>query len=205
MLNFKVLCHASIVLDDDIYFDPYKIGGNLKKARYIFITHSHYDHLSIEDIRKIVCDKTIFIATEDSKNILLENNIQNKIIIVKPNEIYNLTDISFQTFPSYNNNKPYHKKEFLWIGFNVEINGKNFVITGDCDENQDLLNQKCDFLFIPIGGTYTFDGKEGALCANKMHPDIVIPTHYNCIVGDNENLKEFLQYLDISLKYKIFL
>lgn len=205
MVNFKVLRHASVVLDDDIYFDPYKIDGNLKKARYIFITHPHYDHLSMDDINKIACDKTVFIATSDSKNILLENNIKNKIIEVKPKQMYDLGDISFQTFSSYNANKPYHKKDYGWVGFNVEIDDENYMITGDCDECQEMLNQKCEYLFVPIGSIYTFDGKEGALFANKLKPKVAIPTHYNCIVGDKTNEREFLQYLDKSIKYEIFL
>lgn len=36
-----------------IYIDPYKIDVN-EKADLILITHSHYDHCSIEDIHKIV-------------------------------------------------------------------------------------------------------------------------------------------------------
>ena len=159
----------------------------------------------MDDINKIACDKTFFIATSDSKNILLENNIKNKIIEVKPKQMYDLGDISFQTFSSYNANKPYHKKEYGWVGFNVEIEGENYMITGDCDECQEMLNQKCDYLFVPIGSIYTFDGKEGAFFANKLKPKVAIPTHYNCIVGDKTNEREFLQYLDKSIKYEIFL
>ena len=41
-----------------IYFDPYKIESNSNDADYIFITHSHYDHYSEDDIKKVM--KTLY-------------------------------------------------------------------------------------------------------------------------------------------------
>ena len=50
--GIKVLCHSSIKFDKGqvIYFDPYKINENYNDADVIFVTHSHYDHFSEEDI-----------------------------------------------------------------------------------------------------------------------------------------------------------
>ena len=39
--NVRVLYHASIVLYDNIYIDPYKIENETHNAKYLFITHSH--------------------------------------------------------------------------------------------------------------------------------------------------------------------
>ena len=58
MSNFKVLYHNSIVIDDNIYIDPYKIPKGLNKASIIFITHPHYDHYSPDDIKQIINNKT---------------------------------------------------------------------------------------------------------------------------------------------------
>lgn len=51
--NIKVLCHASIKFSGEkiIYFDPFKIEKEYHDADVIFITHSHYDHFSEEDIQ----------------------------------------------------------------------------------------------------------------------------------------------------------
>ena len=53
--NIKCLGHSSVNLINDkiIYIDPYNIKENNNDADIIFITHSHYDHFSINDIKKI--------------------------------------------------------------------------------------------------------------------------------------------------------
>jgi L-ascorbate metabolism protein UlaG (beta-lactamase superfamily) len=38
----------------NIYIDPYNLKKKYSPADIIFITHSHYDHLSKEDIKKII-------------------------------------------------------------------------------------------------------------------------------------------------------
>lgn len=49
------------MLYDNIYIDPYKIENETHNAKYLFITHSHYDHFSIEDIEKVRNEDTIFL------------------------------------------------------------------------------------------------------------------------------------------------
>ena len=53
--NIKVICHSCIKISTEktIYIDPFKIKEKLNDADIIFITHSHYDHFSEEDILKI--------------------------------------------------------------------------------------------------------------------------------------------------------
>ena len=64
-MNFEVLTHSSILLDDCIYIDPYLIKEEKHNAKVIFITHSHYDHFSWEDIEKIQNENTWFVAPLD--------------------------------------------------------------------------------------------------------------------------------------------
>ena len=52
-MNINVNCHSSIKIGN-IYVDPFKIKEESSDAKYIFITHSHFDHYSLEDIKKIV-------------------------------------------------------------------------------------------------------------------------------------------------------
>ena len=47
--------------------------GAFLMAKYIFITHTHYDHLSLEDIKKIISKETIFVAPKDAQKTLEEN------------------------------------------------------------------------------------------------------------------------------------
>ncbi len=59
--NIEVLCHSSIKINKEkvIYIDPYKIDKDYNDADIIFITHSHYDHYSEEDIDKVKKEDTV--------------------------------------------------------------------------------------------------------------------------------------------------
>lgn len=61
MLN--VNCQSSIKITGDkvIYFDPLKVAET-HDADYIFITHTHWDHFSLEDIQKIRKESTKIIG-----------------------------------------------------------------------------------------------------------------------------------------------
>ena len=54
-MNINVNCHSSIKIGN-IYVDPFKIKEESSDAKYIFITHSHFDHYSLEDVKKIIED-----------------------------------------------------------------------------------------------------------------------------------------------------
>ena len=62
----KVNIQSSILIDDNskIYFDPIKMDKT-NDADYIFITHSHYDHFSKDDILNIKNDNTVIICPYD--------------------------------------------------------------------------------------------------------------------------------------------
>lgn len=203
--NVRVLYHASIVLYDNIYIDPYKIENETRNAKYLFITHSHYDHFSIEDIEKVRNEDTIFFVTPDCKEKLLEIGVDEKrIVTVVPDEMYKFNKIELQVIPAYNVNKEYHKKEYGWVGYLIKINGVTYYITGDTDVNEDIQNIKCDVLFVPIGGTYTMDYKEAADYTNSIKPKYVIPIHYGTIVGKKEDGIEFAKLLDTKIECLIF-
>ena len=203
--NVKVLYHASIVLYDNIYIDPYKIENETHNAKYLFITHSHYDHFSIEDIEKVRNEDTIFFVTPDCKEKLLEIGVdENRIVTVAPDEMYRVNKIEMQVIPAYNVNKEYHKKEYGWVGYLIKINGVTYYITGDTDVNEDIQNIKYDVLFVPIGGTYTMDYKEAADYTNSIKPKYVIPIHYGTIVGKKEDGIEFAKLLDTKIECLIF-
>lgn len=202
----NVLYHSSIVLYNHIYIDPYKIENEIHNAKYVFITHSHYDHFSIDDIQKIKNEDTIFFVTADCKEKLLKINVNEKrIITVLPNEIYRFNKIEVNVIPAYNVNKEYHQKESNWVGYLIKIKDISYYITGDTDQNEDNENIKCDVLFVPIGGTYTMDYKEAAIFANLLKPKYVIPIHYNSIVGKKEDGEEFAKLLDHRIQCYLYL
>ena len=87
--NIELLCHSIIKFSKEkiIYFDPFKIDQNYKDADLIFITHSHYDHFSEEDILRVKKNSTKIIITSDLKEKTIDLGFdENDIIVVLPNQ-----------------------------------------------------------------------------------------------------------------------
>lgn len=206
--NISIIHHSSIKFSDNIkiYFDPYEINENNNDADIIFITHNHYDHYSENDIKKIYNANTKFIITKDLEKELLNLGIKKEnIIIVAPNNNYNVLDISFKTIPAYNINKPFHPKENNWIGYLINYNNFIYYIAGDTDITEDNKLIKCDVAFLPIGGKYTMNYKEAAELTNIIKPKIVVPIHYGLIVGTTEDAIEFSKLINKDITCKILI
>ena len=204
----EVLNHSSIKMNKTkvIYIDPYKVYKAYNDADLIFITHNHYDHYSEEDIDKVKKESTYYIVPKDLQNNLINRGIkQEKIILVKPNEIYTIDGIKFSTVPAYNINKNFHPKENNWVGFIIEIEGNRYYIAGDTDLNQDNIKVKCDVAFVPVGGTYTMDYKEAAELTNQIKPKVAVPIHYGSIVGTKQDAINFINLLDKQIEGKILI
>lgn len=206
--NIKCLGHSSVNLTNDkvIYIDPYNLKESNKDADIIFITHSHYDHFSINDINKIKKNNTIIIITEDIYNNVLKLGFnESNIIKVLPNNNYTIDNIKFTTIPSYNINKNFHPLDNNWVGYLIEIDNIKYYVPGDTDLINEAKEVKCDILFVPIGGTYTMNYKEAASLTNIIKPKIVIPIHYGSIVGSMEDADKFKKLIDNDIECRIMI
>ena len=197
-MKIEINCHSSIRItaNKTIYFDPFKIEEECHDADIIFITHDHYDHFSIEDIKKIEKDDTVYVIPECMYNMLGGENV----IVVEPGEKTIVE--GFETFavPAYNKLKPFHPKMKGYVGYNVLIEGKRVYVAGDTDMNEDNMKLKCDIALVPVGGKYTMDYKQAAELVNLIKPEIAIPTHYGDIVGDKNDGEKFIGLLDPEIK-----
>ena len=206
--GIKVLCHSSIKFEKEqvIYFDPYKINENYNDADIIFITHSHYDHFSEEDILKVKKEETKIVVPEDlyNKNFELKFDEAN-ILIVKPNEEYEVNNIKFKTIPAYNVNKNFHPKTNNWVGYIITLDNVSYYIAGDTDITEENRKVKCDVAFVPIGGTYTMTAKEAANLVNEIKPKIAVPIHYGLIVGTKEDEEVFKTNVNNDIDVNILL
>ena len=204
--NIEVLCHSSIRFNKGliIYFDPFKINKDYHEADIIFITHSHYDHYSEEDISKVIKDNTTIVVPKDLEDMVLQFGFAKEhIIVVSPNEEYSVLGINFKTIPAYNANKNFHPKSNEWVGYIVNLDQTTYYIAGDTDITEENRQVKCDVAFVPIGGTYTMTYSEAAELINEIKPQIAVPIHYGLIVGNKEDANNFANLVDKEIECKI--
>jgi len=193
------LGHASFKLTGQkiIYIDPVKISSD-EKADIIIVSHSHFDHFSLEDISKITTRETNILITPDSQSKI--KDISGKVVLIEPNKKYNVKGILIETFPAYNTNKKFHPKENDWIGFILNFNGKRILYTGDTDITNELQNVKVDIALVPVSGVYVMNAKEAAELVNKIKPQLAIPYHYGSIVGTEQDALQFKKLANIPVE-----
>ena len=207
--NITLIAQSAIKINNEdkiIYFDPFNIDKKYNDADYIFITHSHYDHYSPKDIDKVKKDNTKYIITKDVYNKLLKDNIEKEnILVVDPNNNYNIDSITFSTIPAYNINKEFHKKEYNWVGYILNLNNEKIYVAGDTDNTDEARKINCDIALIPIGGTYTMNYEEAAKLIESINPRFAIPTHYKTIVGTVEDAYKFKDILKDKVDVEIIM
>ena len=206
--NVEVLYHSSIKINKEkiIYIDPFGIDKEYKDADIIFITHSHYDHFSKEDILKIKKEGTKIVATKDLESEIFKLGFKEKdTLLVMPLEKYIVDGIKIETVPAYNIGKKFHPKENNWVGYLLTVDNVKYYIAGDTDITEENKKVICDVCLLPVGGTYTMSAKEAANLANYIKPKFAVPTHYGSIVGKKEDGEEFVKNLNSEITGKILL
>lgn len=199
-VDIRWLGHSSFLLKNSrtIYIDPYNIREGMEKADLILITHSHYDHCSLQDMEKIVKEGTRILATADCQSKINRFRVPVKMDIVEPNQELEVLGIKISTLPSYNTDKSFHPKDEEWVGYLIKIDNVIIYHAGDSDvipEMQKLTGHKQpgkEFVaLLPIGGRFTMSPEEAAEAAFLIKPTVAIPMHYGAIVGDESHAKEF--------------
>ena len=188
--NIKWLGHSSFLIEDEkrLYIDPWKLK-TCEPADIILISHPHFDHFSISDIRKIQKPCTTFITTDDCSKL-----VEGTIEILKPGEEIKIGNIRIKGFPAYNINKDFHPRENNWLGFIITIGKKQIYYAGDTDAIPEMkFLENIDIALMPVIGTYVMTAREAADSANMFKPDIAIPYHWGDIVGKREDAEEFIQ------------
>ena len=190
--NIDFLGHATFRINGEktVYFDPYQLQTD-KPADIILITHSHFDHLSIEDVKKIAQPDTVIICSKDCVEKL--GPLVGQVIGLHPFEQAEVGQISVESIPAYNIDKEFHPKENNWNGYIVEMGGSRFYHPGDTDKIPEMKDVNTDVAFFPVGGTYTMDYREAAEAALLIKPRFAIPMHYGAIVGTDSDAQKFVE------------
>ncbi|MDP7639947.1 MAG: MBL fold metallo-hydrolase [Candidatus Hydrogenedentes bacterium] len=189
MAKIEWLGHASFRISDGatIYIDPWKLSGDNPKADLILVSHSHFDHLSVEDIEKIRSAETTIICSKDCVE-----QLDGNVIGVGSAETHEVGGVTVRTVPAYNPAKEFHPQENDWLGFLVTVGGETIYYAGDTDATPAMGDLgKVDVALLPVGGTYTMDAEQAAQAAATINPGQCIPYHWGDIIGTREDAKQF--------------
>lgn len=202
--RFSINCHSSIRCRCDsgtvLWFDPFRVADAPHDGDVIFVTHDHYDHLSPEDLRRVMKPGAVIVLPETCVAAAVAASFSpEQLLPVQPGGTYRVGDLAFETVPAYNINKKFHPAENRWVGYVAAIDGKRIYVAGDTDDTPEARAVRCDVAFLPAGGTYTTTAAEAAALAGAIRPALVIPTHYGSIVGKPGDAAAFAAALDSGI------
>ena len=198
-VKIEWLGHASFKISNKlvIYIDPFVIPEESEKADLILVTHEHYDHCAVENIKKLAKEDTIVIATEDCIAKLAGLNVKG----VVPNQKFEVKGITIETIPAYNIEKTFHTRASNWVGYVITIDGVRIYHAGDTDFIPEMKELKdIDIALMPVGGTYTMNAEEAAKAVNSFKPKIAVPMHYGKIVGSKADAEKFKQLAECEVR-----
>jgi L-ascorbate metabolism protein UlaG (beta-lactamase superfamily) len=181
---------------ETIYIDPFQVSGAPPKADVVLVSHEHFDHLNLDDLKKIVTPSTILIAHHQSKSELAKLK-PKEIKIMKPGDKVKVGKLEVEAVPAYNLNKfrepgkVFHPKEDGKLGFVLTINGVRIYHTGDSDHIPEMKGIRPDIALVPVSGTYVMTAQEAAEAVASIAPKIAIPMHFGAIVGERNDAEAF--------------
>ncbi len=188
-----------------IYIDPFQIEGGGPKADIILVSHEHFDHCNVDDLKKVVGPNTTIVAHSQSKPELSKINVK-EVRIVKPGDKLSLGDVAIEVVPAYNLNKfrepgkVFHPKEDGKLGWVVTVKGVRVYHAGDTDHIPEMANIRADIALLPVSGTYVMTAQEAAEAAAAINPKIVIPMHFGAIVGSKSDAEAFQKLVKCEVK-----
>ena len=197
-IKISWLGHDTFLLEKDskIITDPYRISKPLE-VDMILVSHEHFDHMSLEDLKKVSSNKTIIVAAKECISKLAGIACKEKIGL-SPGEEKTINGIKLKGIPAYNidkinpdTKKPFHPKEDNKIGFLIDIHGTIIYHTGDSDLIAEMSNLQPDVLLVPVSGTYVMNASEAAQAVDAIKPKIAVPMHYGTIVGSLKDAQDF--------------
>jgi L-ascorbate metabolism protein UlaG (beta-lactamase superfamily) len=195
--SLQWLGHDSFLLTDPqrIYFDPWRLTGDLPQADIVFVSHEHGDHCSPQDVQAVSGPKTVIVANQTAAP-----QLEGDVRVMRPGDILTIGEAIVEAVPAYNLTKfrspgnPFHPKSALHNGYVVTVGGERLYFAGDTDRIPEMADISCDIALLPVSGTYVMTPEEAAEAAEAIHAEVVVPMHYGAgvvgTVGDAERFRE---------------
>jgi L-ascorbate metabolism protein UlaG (beta-lactamase superfamily) len=188
-----------------VIIDPFKIRPTTDKADILLISHEHFDHFSLDDIKKVVNENTTIVTILAVKRDLSSLKVR-EVKAVKPGDKLKLGEVSIEVVPAYNLNKfrepgkVFHPKEDGKAGFIIGIKGVRVYHAGDTDIIPEMKGLKPDVALLPVSGTYVMTAEEAAQAVKMIEPKLAIPMHYGVIVGTEQDAQRFKQLTTMEVQ-----
>jgi len=183
------LGHASFCIKAKGYailIDPYRSPDSVKGcADLVLVTHSHFDHCSKDDIKKVMKKDAAIIAAQDC----LDSGEYRNLKVAAPGFKTDFHGIGIEAVPAYNTAKErqgFHPKAKNGVGYIIDVEGMRIYHAGDTDlipEMKDLKNIYAALL--PVGGKYTMDEDEAMKAVKAIKPKFFVPIHYKNLLGED--------------------
>lgn len=176
-------CFRLETKEASVLIDPFNKDIGLRTPRLndsiFLVTHDHYDHNNIESVPA------------------------DSFTVTGPGE-YEKSGVYIEGILSYHDNIQGTERGLntIYVIRNEEMRLCHLGDLGQAkltDEQVEAIGD-IDILFVPIGGTYTCDGRQAAEVVNQIEPKIIIPMHYKIpgLAVDLDGPQKFLK--EIGLK-----
>ena len=201
--QITVNTHSSVRIEaagKAVYIDPFGLQNAPRDADVIFLTHSHFDHFSPEDVEKTGRPGTVFVMPKTMVREAAKAVKGRPVVETEPFARGEAAGIPFEAVPAYNPHKPFHPRANNWVGYVLTVEGLRVYIAGDTDATPEAAAVNCDLALLPIGGKYTMDPEQAAELANRIRPQIVIPIHYGSVAGSPADFTRFAAKVDPAVR-----
>ena len=187
--------------DKTIYIDPFQLSKaqqNRNDADILLISHNHFDHLSMDDLKNVLGKKTSIVAAKECVD-QLKGAGAAEIKGVAPGDRMTVQGVPIEAVAAYNINKKFHPKADRKVGFVITAGNMRIYHTGDTDDIPEMSSVKPDIALVPVSGTYVMTAEEAARAVNeKIKPSkLAIPMHYGAIVGSDQDAARFKQLVSV--------
>lgn len=196
-LEFTRIAHDTFRIAGSkvIYTDPYKVTKR-DEADLVLVSHEHFDHMSVDDLKKVCGLATTIVASPLCKEGLRAVRAKETRFL-EPGGKLTVDGVTVEAVPAYNVNKfrepgtVFHPKAEKRLGFIITLDGTRVYFAGDTDFIPEMKSIKCDIALLPVSGTYVMTAEEAAEAAKAINPKIAVPMHYGAIVGSDADAKKF--------------
>lgn len=175
--KIKWLGHGSFSIQGPpyIYIDPWRVVRSGFQADIILVSHDHYDHCSIADIKKLRGADTHIIGNEQ---------VADKIdgtTVIRPWQSMTFDRISIKAIPAYAPNGIHHKESDGGLGFVISMNYYDIYYAGDTKLIPEMERISPDIVILPIDNHDTLDVREAVEVVELLSPRWAIPSNWGSI------------------------